>query len=203
MVASTFHVGRGPSNKIIYVSYVPGGCMWGPLGQLMSFNVISVDFKDSYFEFWVNQESYGFFSVIIGFFIHKNMDLETKILSIYPRCGVISENVISLRWWPFWKWRYIGSPSNLVVVALTFHVWWQGYTDIFNLGLNNMTPHAHRFPPRYCVLTCHRLADHVIGYTQTLQPHIFIQRKGIRESKPSRSWGLEGWDSFSKLLPKK
>ena len=25
MVASTFHVGIGPSNKIKYVSYVPGG----------------------------------------------------------------------------------------------------------------------------------------------------------------------------------
>ena len=30
--------------------------MWGPLGQLMSFKVISVDFKDSHFEFRVNQE---------------------------------------------------------------------------------------------------------------------------------------------------
>ena len=30
--------------------------MWGPLGQLMSFNVISVDFKDSHFVFRVNQE---------------------------------------------------------------------------------------------------------------------------------------------------
>ena len=30
--------------------------MWGPLGQLMSFNVISVDFKDNHFEFRVNQE---------------------------------------------------------------------------------------------------------------------------------------------------
>ena len=30
--------------------------MWGSLGQLMSFNVISVDFKDIHFEFRVNQE---------------------------------------------------------------------------------------------------------------------------------------------------
>ena len=30
--------------------------MWGQLGQLMSFNVISVDFKDSHFEYRVNQE---------------------------------------------------------------------------------------------------------------------------------------------------
>ena len=46
-------------------------------------NVISVDFKESHFEFRVNQEltkSYGFFGVIIAFFIQKNMDLETKIL---------------------------------------------------------------------------------------------------------------------------
>ena len=56
--------------------------MWGPLGQLMSFKVISVDFKDSHFEFRVNQESYGFLSVIIGFVIQKNMDLETEILSL-------------------------------------------------------------------------------------------------------------------------
>ena len=45
-------------------------------------NVISVDFKESHFEFRVNQESYGFFGVIIGLFIQKNMDLETKILSL-------------------------------------------------------------------------------------------------------------------------
>ena len=45
-------------------------------------NVISVDFKDSHFEFRVNQESYGFFSVIIGFFIQNNMGLETKIWSL-------------------------------------------------------------------------------------------------------------------------
>ena len=45
-------------------------------------NVISVYFKDGQFEFRVNQELYGFFfSVIIGFFIQKNMGLETKILS--------------------------------------------------------------------------------------------------------------------------
>ena len=51
-------------------------CTHGPI------NVISVYFKDSQFEFRINQESYGFFSVIIGFFIQKNMGLETKIL--YP-----------------------------------------------------------------------------------------------------------------------
>ena len=45
-------------------------------------NVISVYFKDSQFEFHVNQELYGFFfSVIIGFFVQENMGLETKILS--------------------------------------------------------------------------------------------------------------------------
>ena len=43
-------------------------------------NVISVDFKDSHFEFRVNQESYAFFSVIIG--LEKNMGLEIEILSL-------------------------------------------------------------------------------------------------------------------------
>ena len=43
-------------------------------------NVISADFKDNHFEFRVNQESCGFFSVIIGFFIQKNNGFETKIL---------------------------------------------------------------------------------------------------------------------------
>ena len=38
--------------------------------------------KESHFEFLVNQELYGFFSVIIGFIIQKNMGLETKILSL-------------------------------------------------------------------------------------------------------------------------
>ena len=55
MVASTFHVWIGPSNKIRQVAYVPGGCMCGPLGH-GPINVISVDFKESHFEFRVNQE---------------------------------------------------------------------------------------------------------------------------------------------------
>ena len=45
-------------------------------------SVISVYFKDTHFEFRVNQESYGFFRVIMEFFIQKNMGLETKILSL-------------------------------------------------------------------------------------------------------------------------
>ena len=49
-------------------------------------NVISVDFKDSHFEFRVNQEvtksHMDFFSVIIGFFIQQKMGLETKLLSL-------------------------------------------------------------------------------------------------------------------------
>ena len=44
--------------------------------------MISAGFRDSHFVFRVNQESYGFFSVIIGFLIQKNMGLETKILSL-------------------------------------------------------------------------------------------------------------------------
>ena len=40
-----------------------------PIVQL---RVISAGFEGSHFEFRVNQESYGFFSVIIGFLIHIN-----------------------------------------------------------------------------------------------------------------------------------
>ena len=47
----------------------------GPMYQIMSFLLISN------FEFRVNQESYGFFGVIIEFFIQKNKGLENKILS--------------------------------------------------------------------------------------------------------------------------
>ena len=50
----------------------------GPMDQIMSFLLI--------FEFRVNQEltkgHMDFFYVIIGFFIQKNMGLETKILSL-------------------------------------------------------------------------------------------------------------------------
>ena len=52
------------------------------------------------------------------------MGLETKILSsIYSRCGVTSENVISLRWRPFWKWRKIGSPSQFSDGGIDFSCW--------------------------------------------------------------------------------
>ena len=50
--------------------------MQGPI------NLISTDFNERHFEFRVNQELYGFASVIIGFIIQKNMGLETKILSL-------------------------------------------------------------------------------------------------------------------------
>ena len=43
-------------------------------------NVISVYFRDSQFEFRVNQELYVFCSVL-SFFVQKNMGLETKFLS--------------------------------------------------------------------------------------------------------------------------
>ena len=43
--------------------------------------MISTGFNESHFEFRVNQELYGCFSVIIGFIIQKNMGLKTKILS--------------------------------------------------------------------------------------------------------------------------
>ena len=57
MVASTFHVGVGPSDKIRYVSYVHGGCTYcGVHWAHGSNNVIFVDFKESHFEFRVNQE---------------------------------------------------------------------------------------------------------------------------------------------------
>ena len=44
--------------------------------------MISTGFNESHFEFRVNQELNGFFSVSIGFIIQKNMGLETKILSL-------------------------------------------------------------------------------------------------------------------------
>ena len=44
--------------------------------------MISTGFNESHFEFRVNQELYGFLSVIIGFLVQKNMGLETKILSL-------------------------------------------------------------------------------------------------------------------------
>ena len=43
--------------------------------------MISTGFNESHFEFRVNQELYGFFSVIIGFIIQKNIGLKTKISS--------------------------------------------------------------------------------------------------------------------------
>ena len=51
-------------------------CVQGPI------SMISTGFNESHFEFRVNQELYGFYSVIIGFFIQKNMVSETKILSL-------------------------------------------------------------------------------------------------------------------------
>ena len=45
-----------------------------------------------------------------------------NIVSIYPRCFVIVENVISLSWWPFWKWCHIGSPSQFGDDGT--HSWW-------------------------------------------------------------------------------
>ena len=50
--------------------------MQGPI------NMMSTGSNESHFEFRVNQELYGFFSVIIGFIIQKNMGLETKMLSL-------------------------------------------------------------------------------------------------------------------------
>ena len=41
-------------------------------------HMISTGFNESHFEFRVNQESYGFISVIIGFIIQKNMGLKPK-----------------------------------------------------------------------------------------------------------------------------
>ena len=60
-------------------------------------NVISVYFKDSQFEFRVNQESYGFFQCY-HWILHpvKHGFRNQNLVSIYPRCGVISENVIEL-----------------------------------------------------------------------------------------------------------
>ena len=46
-----------------------------------------------------------------------------NIVSIDPRCWVIDENVISLRWWPFWKWCHIGSPSQFGDGGIHFSCW--------------------------------------------------------------------------------
>ena len=51
-------------------------CAQGPI------HMISTGFSESHFEFRVNQELYGCFSVIIGFIIQKNMGLKIKILSL-------------------------------------------------------------------------------------------------------------------------
>ena len=54
------------------------------------------------------------------------------IVSIYPRCWVTDENVILLRWWPFWKWCQIGSPSQFGDCGIHFSCWyrsqWQNKT---------------------------------------------------------------------------
>ena len=47
-------------------------CAQGPI------HMISAGFNESHFEFRVNQGLYGFFSVIIGFIIQKNMGLKPK-----------------------------------------------------------------------------------------------------------------------------
>ena len=44
--------------------------------------VIFAGFEGIHFEFRVNQESKGCITVIIGFLIHTNMGLDTKILSL-------------------------------------------------------------------------------------------------------------------------
>ena len=55
--------------------------MQGPI------NMNSTGFNESHFEFRVNQELYGFFSVIIGFIIQKKHGLRNQTLvSIYSRC---------------------------------------------------------------------------------------------------------------------
>ena len=86
--------------------------------------MISTGFNESHFEFRVNQELYGFFGVIIGFIIQKNMGLETKnLVFIYSRCWVMCENKISLHWRPFWKWRHVGSPSQFGAGGIHFLFW--------------------------------------------------------------------------------
>ena len=47
------------------------------------------------------------------------------IVSIYPKCWVIDENVILLRWWPFWKLCQIGSPSQFGDCGIHFSCWYR------------------------------------------------------------------------------
>ena len=85
MVASTVYIRISSSNqnKIGSIRSWPVHVVHWAHGPN---NGISVDFKERHFELRVNQEltksHMDFFGVIIGFFIQKNMDLETKILSL-------------------------------------------------------------------------------------------------------------------------
>ena len=48
-----------------------------------------------------------------------------NIVSIYPSCWVIDNIAISLRWWPFWKWRHIGSPFQFGDCGIHCSCWYR------------------------------------------------------------------------------
>ena len=55
----------------------------------------------------------------------SDLNQKKDIVSIYPRCWIIDKNVIVLRWWPFWKWCQIGSPSQFGDCGIHFSCWYR------------------------------------------------------------------------------
>ena len=92
-------------------------------------NVVSVYFKDSHFEFRVNQEvTKSHMDLYVSSLDSSSRKTlhgfrNQNLFSIYPRCGVISENVISFRWRPFGKLRHIGSLSQFGDGGIHFSYW--------------------------------------------------------------------------------
>ena len=81
---------------------------------------------------------------------------DLAILSTFLSTNFGVDNItMSLRWWPFWKWRYIPVHSNLVIVVSTVHIgigpsdnytflvgtsgvhWAHGPNDVISVDFNN------------------------------------------------------------------
>ena len=56
-----------------------------------------------------------------------------NIVSIYPSCWVIDNIAISLRWWPFWKWRHIGSPFQFGDCGIHCSCWYRSQWQLIRL----------------------------------------------------------------------
>ena len=85
--------------------------------QLMMANSNSCGFKDHWY--------LPMYLWKMAAYLVTRYDLIRKpnLVSIYPRCWVIGENVIWLRWWPFWKWRHIGRLSHFGDGNIHFSCW--------------------------------------------------------------------------------